>query len=135
MSNRADYRVLSVRRPWANLIVAGHKDVENRSWTTRYRGLLVVHAGATWESAGAACAEMAGITGFGHSTDCSGGYLGYARLVDVHPSGACCAPWGHPDPGGYHWVLADPVPFPCALPGPGRLNLYPVPAHVLDILP
>jgi hypothetical protein len=29
---------LSVRQPWAWLIVNGYKDVENRSWTTHYRG-------------------------------------------------------------------------------------------------
>ncbi len=28
------YRALSIRRPWANLIVAGAKLVENRTWST-----------------------------------------------------------------------------------------------------
>jgi hypothetical protein len=35
---------LSIRQPWAWLIIAGHKDVENRSWTTTYRGPLLIHA-------------------------------------------------------------------------------------------
>jgi ASCH domain len=37
-------KALSVRQPWAWLIIAGHKDVENRSWTTTYRGPLLIHA-------------------------------------------------------------------------------------------
>jgi len=44
----ADYAgcpVLTVRQPWASLLVEGVKDVENRSWTTCYRGPLWIHAG------------------------------------------------------------------------------------------
>ena len=37
-------RVLSVQQPWAWLIVHGGKDVENRRWRTRYRGLVAIHA-------------------------------------------------------------------------------------------
>lgn len=35
---------LSVKQPWASLIVCGAKDVENRTWTTPYRGRLLIHA-------------------------------------------------------------------------------------------
>ena len=31
-------KVIVVRQPWAWLIVNGFKDIENRSWMTRYRG-------------------------------------------------------------------------------------------------
>jgi hypothetical protein len=37
-------KALSIRQPWAWLIITGHKDVENRSWTTTYRGPLLIHA-------------------------------------------------------------------------------------------
>ena len=37
-------KALSIRQPWASLIVAGVKDIENRSWPTAYRGLILVHA-------------------------------------------------------------------------------------------
>jgi hypothetical protein len=39
-------RAISVRQPWAWLIVNGYKDVENRSWQTRHRGPILIHAGA-----------------------------------------------------------------------------------------
>lgn len=38
-------RVLSIRQPWAWLIVNRHKDVENRTWSTPFRGRFLVHAG------------------------------------------------------------------------------------------
>jgi len=38
------YVALSVRQPWAYLIVMGQKTIELRSWSTPYRGLLLIHA-------------------------------------------------------------------------------------------
>lgn len=37
-------RALSIRQPWAWLIVHGGKDIENRSWSTGFRGRVLVHA-------------------------------------------------------------------------------------------
>lgn len=37
-------KALSIRQPWAWLIVSGYKDIENRSWPTRLRGEVLVHA-------------------------------------------------------------------------------------------
>lgn len=39
-------KALSVRQPWAWLIVHGGKDIENRTWRTDYRGPLLIHASA-----------------------------------------------------------------------------------------
>lgn len=37
-------KALSIRQPWAWLIVNGWKDVENRTWWCGYRGPLLIHA-------------------------------------------------------------------------------------------
>ena len=37
-------KALSVRQPWAWAIIYAGKDVENRTWPTRYRGFVIVHA-------------------------------------------------------------------------------------------
>lgn len=37
-------KALSVRQPWAWLIVNGYKNIENRSWPTRFRGRVLIHA-------------------------------------------------------------------------------------------
>lgn len=39
-------KALTVRQPWASLIAAGVKTIETRSWSTKYRGPLAIHAGA-----------------------------------------------------------------------------------------
>lgn len=37
-------RVLSIQQPWASLIVMGHKRIETRSWKSKYRGPVLIHA-------------------------------------------------------------------------------------------
>lgn len=37
-------KALSIRQPWAWLIVNGHKDIENRDWWTGFRGPVLIHA-------------------------------------------------------------------------------------------
>lgn len=37
-------KALSIRQPWAWLIIAGYKTIENRSWSTFYRGPIYIHA-------------------------------------------------------------------------------------------
>lgn len=38
-------KVLTIREPWASLIGAHIKLIETRSWPTKYRGELYIHAG------------------------------------------------------------------------------------------
>lgn len=45
-------KTLSIRQPWAWLIVHGYKPVENRSWGTSFRGEFFVHAGLTFDKEG-----------------------------------------------------------------------------------
>ena len=37
-------KTLSVKQPWAYLICAGIKDVENRTWKTKFKGRVLIHA-------------------------------------------------------------------------------------------
>lgn len=36
-------KVLTIREPWASLIVNGYKEYEFRSWKTNYRGKILIH--------------------------------------------------------------------------------------------
>ena len=108
-------KALSIRQPWAWLIVNGHKDIENRDWTTKVRGRVLIHAskGMTRDEYAFAFvhAEEQGvkIPAFGDLE--RGGIVGEAEIVDCvedHPS-----PWFF---GDYGFVLreAKPLPFrPC----------------------
>lgn len=37
-------KVISLLQPWASLVVLGYKKIETRSWNTKYRGELLIHA-------------------------------------------------------------------------------------------
>lgn len=38
-------KVITLIQPWATLIALGEKKIETRSWRTKYRGELLIHAG------------------------------------------------------------------------------------------
>lgn len=115
----APIRALTIRQPWATLIIAGIKDVENRSWSTRYRGPLAVHAAANPDRQPAATAARA------HAPDGTEFpprlVLGVVQLVDVVSDSTSM--WAAD--GLYHWVLADPVRFDTPVTAFGRLGLWP----------
>jgi hypothetical protein len=37
-------KALSVRQPWADCIAEGEKTIEVRSWQTKHRGVIAIHA-------------------------------------------------------------------------------------------
>lgn len=37
-------KALSIKQPWAAAIIYGGKDIENRSWKTKFRGRVYIHA-------------------------------------------------------------------------------------------
>ncbi|MBE8712506.1 ASCH domain-containing protein [Sphingobacterium hungaricum] len=36
-------KAISIKQPWASLIAHGIKDIENRTWPTKYRGTILIH--------------------------------------------------------------------------------------------
>lgn len=113
-------RILTVRQPWAWLIVQGLKDVENRTWAPAWRGTLVIHGGKTVEETGVEFAE-------GHKIPLPepmprGVILGTVELVGVVTDSRSI--WA--SPGQYHWILKDPRPCP-QIPWVGQRGLKPFP--------
>ena len=43
-------KVLTVKEPWASLIINGYKMYEFRSWKTSFRGKILIHAGKSVEN-------------------------------------------------------------------------------------
>ena len=37
-------KVLTIKQPWASLIVYGYKEYEFRTWNTKYRGEFLIHS-------------------------------------------------------------------------------------------
>lgn len=42
-------KTLSIKNPWAWLIAKGFKDIENRSWKTKFRGTFLIHSTQKWD--------------------------------------------------------------------------------------
>lgn len=38
-------KAITILQPWAGFIACGTKQIETRSWQTRYRGSIMIHAG------------------------------------------------------------------------------------------
>ena len=108
-------KTLSIRQPWAWLIVNGHKDVENRCWLTHLRGTIQVHAalGMTRDEYAFAhvVAEENGVELPPAADLQRGGIVGQVDIVDCVDQDA--SPWFF---GEFGFVLknAKPLPFrPC----------------------
>jgi ASCH domain len=118
-------RSLTVRQPWAALIMAGVKDVENRTKPTSFRGRLAIHAALRFAdpSAGLVLADVAAALGL-----CKGAVprlprgvvLGTVELHDCRRDSG--SRWAIPDQ--WHWLVRDPRPLPDPVPARGRLGLW-----------
>ena len=140
-------RALSIRQPWAHLVATGSKPIENRTWSTPYRGLVLIHA-----SLGTSRVEHREATGFALSLgvhvpqadDLSrAGFVGVANLVDVlapWESAALAAKrigaprswldWWQRDGHCYGFVFRDARPAPFS-PYKGKLGLFNVPDNLV----
>jgi hypothetical protein len=115
-----DMKALTIHQPWASLIVAGIKDVENRTWSTRYRGQLAIHAGLA--------VDRAALAEHGHLLPRaaagarlpSGAVIGTVKLVDVVSDYE--SPWA--ETGNWHWILTHPKRFRQPIPAVGRQGFW-----------
>ena len=118
---------LSIRQPWAWLILNGGKDIENREWPTRVRGRILVHAGKgmtreEWEyGAGALFDIRPALQLPAYQELQRGGIVGSVEVVDCVTNSE--SPWFN---GGYGFVLRNPVTLPFT-PYRGQLGFFQVP--------
>jgi len=133
-----EIRALTVRQPYAWAIAIGEKDVENRTWVARYRGLLAIHAGKTVYRGDLddpliletiAGREFA----IGEAESALGAVVAVGVLAGCHHESTeqprhSCSPWGQRD--AYHWQLADVRPLREPVPCKGALGLWRLPADV-----
>lgn len=121
-------RALTIRQPWAWLITAGYKDIENRSWPTQTRGLVVVHAASALAPHYAeVCARIARQFGIVVPESLPrGGVVGLMEIDACADHSA--SPW-FVGPYGFHIADACALAFvPCA----GKLGFWTVPDHMLN---
>jgi hypothetical protein len=121
-------KVISVRQPWASLIVGGMKDVENRTWPTKYRGAVLIHASLKVDDTSSEDIERR----FGVSMPSElplGGIVGITEIVDcVRPH---ASRWY--SPGHYAFLLTNSRPLPFVR-WKGQQGLRDAPAELVDML-
>lgn len=99
---------LTLIQPWGTLIVHHGKNVENRTWPTRHRGPLLVHAGAKIDPDGYVRASEHGIVLPDPDDLPRGGIIGIVNVTDCVQDST--SPWAIP--GQWHWLLADATALP-----------------------
>ena len=115
---------ISIRQPWAELILSGRKTIELRRWSTEYRGPLWIHAGIH------SVPELE--RHFGYSDLFHGGYLGKVVLEAIVPMDR--ERWrlwrdAHLDSAEYQegffaFILGDQVRLDHPIDGRGNLKLF-----------
>ena len=120
---------LSIRQPWAHLIVTGQKDVENRTWSTKFRGPFAIHASKTFDREGYDWVrynfpeiEMPLVGGYR-----TGGVVGVATITKcVDEWDEVASPWFF---GPMGFVLADAreIDF---IQCPGKLGFFTLPFEI-----
>lgn len=150
-------KVLSILQPWASLCVhtdnngKALKQIETRSWNTKYRGELLIHASKKvptdpwlYDSIHSLATELGLIRNWNHLP--YGAIIGKVNLVTT---GILCPPYsdhvgpfgiyfndkgasfteqemafGNYEAGRYGWLFSDPVLFEKPIPAKGQLGLW-----------
>lgn len=147
METQIKIKAISVLQPWASLIALGHKKIETRSWNTKYRGPLLIHASAKYTNYQDWLATewhvMLDDSRVYHNH--RGAIVGMVDMVGSETSENILSNlpksmfWG-PDqeqifgdysPGRYGWLLSEPLLFPEPIPCKGALGIWNVPENLL----
>ena len=130
-------KALSVRAPWWWAIIHG-KPVENRDWSTKFRGRFLLHASKWWNRTEIdfdyesirAMVRKDGLNwpdpSFSLLREAGGLIVGSVDIVDCvtkHPSAFF--------QGKFGFVLADPIIFSKPIPFKGALGFFDVPDDFL----
>lgn len=113
-------KALSLKQPWAELVASGRKTIETRTWTTKYRGPVLICAGKTWM-----VKASADLLGRDPRPDELGVAVAVADIVDVRPMTAedeklaLCPS----EPGRFAWVLSN-IRRIRSFPMKGMLGLF-----------
>ncbi len=115
-------KALSIKQPYAELILQGKKTIELRKWNTKFRGTFIIHVPKS--------IDEAAMKKHGFAALPTGGIIGQVTLIDVkhYPTieahrADSSKHLASSDWGTYGFVLENPerLPFkPCK----GKLNFW-----------
>ena len=126
-------RALSIRQPWAELILLRRKRYELRNWSTRWRGRFLIHASGRGEPYAMAAVglppeelAMASIVGSVELVSCTP--FTRAMADEMRLLGAYFDNW---QSGLIAWELREPIRLPTPIPWRGALGLFEIPDDIL----
>jgi hypothetical protein len=116
---KSDIRCLAGHQPFAWAVMTGVKDIENRSWSTDYRGPIVILASSRKTDVN----QLTKASKLPERNFVYSAVRGIVDLVDVVPMSEDLEPnpWAF---GPYCWRVANPRLFPEAIPAKGKRMLY-----------
>lgn len=125
-------KALSLTQPWATLVAIGGKRFETRSWSTKYRGPLAIHAAKGFPAWAKECCEeefyKPALDGLALPL---GMVVATCRLVNVHHvEDVRCQlskreiAFGNYDDGRFAWELSGVRMLAIPLPAKGSLGLW-----------
>ncbi len=123
-----EYTVIAIRAAWAWAIMFGGKDVESRTWPTKVRGRVLIHASSGKDSERddewnrSEICKLSGVprTALPATFERSA-ILGSIEIVDCVKRAR--SRWAQPD--SYHWLLREPRPLASPVRGVnGRLQFW-----------
>jgi len=117
MSDTITLPCLSIQQPWAWAIINAGKDIENRNWKTKFRGVFLIHAGKVTDAFGMSHLFDIGIK-VDHDKLHTGGIVGIAEITDCVSESSSKWFFG---PIGWKLQSAIELPFhPCK----GKLKFF-----------
>lgn len=141
-------KTITIKQPWANLICEGIKDIENRTWPTKFRGRVLIHAGLSfdikWRERVNISTKQIEAYKFIQNNNKNNNYkldfllgaiIGSVEIVDCVIGHESIWAEETPMPAGcymgekpiYNWVLANPILFPEPIPAKGKLSFWDYP--------
>jgi hypothetical protein len=127
---------ISLWQPWATAMALSEKTIETRSWPTRHRGLLAIHAAQKLVDVSA----LVGVREFA-----KGRFLPLGAVLAVVSLDGCKealsyksiykldwkeAIWGNFEPGRWCWTTSNLRPMGVPILCRGRQGLFKLPADV-----
>ena len=131
-------KALSVKQPWANMLITGVKTMEIRTWKVKYRGRVYIQAGKTIDRNYELIDkdlrlkefDLGMIIGYGYLVDIVElDLIQYTNAVDKHMIPWYCKGYGYPGSLSvskkcYGWIFENVVEFEDPIPYMGKLGLF-----------
>ncbi len=102
-------KALSIREPWASMILSGRKTIETRTWRTDFRGTVLL------------CASKSPVGPLSGMAFATARISAVWRMTRDHEAAACCEVYE----GAYAWILDEVTPV-VPFPVKGALSFFEV---------